>query len=292
MSTILRVLQRLFRLRPGLSAVQHDHNRPWKSLYFHHIGKTGGGSIAEMLTSTIGRRKTYPHWGVSSDLLCDNSTYSFFTGHFPFDIITLLPQPTAVITTVREPIEHVLSIYNHLRRTEGQHLLLAHRTQPLTTFDDFLDDNVLKHITTNPQTYSLGRQINKQDLIAVANRIHSVNWTETGSPDDFWCLYGEMDEDRQDMNLFETAIKRLNQPWLVACSCETINEEVSNLFDQLYLSLPKNYSKSPLTLNVAPSDSSKLTTKSLSDSQTHEITSRTSLDHSLWKHVKSLKKTS
>jgi len=286
MNKMLRFMQKFLGKRSNSIELQQHHKRPWKSLYFHHIGKTGGISFAEMLASTIGKDRTYPNWGVSSDLLRDKSQYVLFAGHFPFDVAVLLPQPVTVVTTVREPLEHILSIYNHLRRSDGKHLILAHRTKPLTTFDDFLRDPVLAHITTNPQTHSLGRQIAREEILGCARRIQAVDWLETGSRDDFWCLYGSRDEDRNDHALLEKACWRVAQPWVFAYLCEDMSADLSNIFSDLHLQPPKEFLDSPLRINAKPSDPSMLARDDLSELQVAEIFLRTQLDHKLYEYVR------
>jgi len=266
--------------------------RPWRSLYFHHIGKTGGISLGEMIEFTLGAENTFPQRGVSVELLSDISRFTFFTGHFPFNVIEFLPKPIAVVTTVREPVSHIVSIYNHLRRSEGHHLLLARRTRPLESFDDFLNDEILRQITTNPQAYSLGRQITQQQVVEFAKRIRRVDWSETGGPDDFWCLYGSLDEDRQESFLLEVARSRIGQPWLFAYLCEKINAELELMFADLHLSLPRKFLEVPLRRNVRPSDPRMLTTDLLSESQVGEILLRTELDRKLYKHVLRLRENS
>jgi hypothetical protein len=252
------------------------------SIYFHHVGKTGGTSLGTILAGAIGQDQSYPHHGISRALLEGTHRFRLFAGHYPYDVVQLLPQPLRVVTTVREPVAHVVSMFNHLRRLGLDHVALRHRTRPLESLDDFLADPVLARISTNMQTFSVGRSISAARLREAAERIDGVNWTATGTGEDFWCLYGSPEDDRHDPALLARGLERLNDDHVVAVGCEQIDAAINAVLGQLGI---VSVATASTRLNVAPRDEKTLRVERISPQQRREIENRTRLDHALHKAV-------
>jgi hypothetical protein len=256
-----------------------------RSIYYHHIGKTGGTSITGLLAAAVGPRSTFPQAGLTRHLLGRLDRYRFFSGHFPFAVVALLPRPITVITSVRDPLPHLVSTYNHLKRLAGRHIALAHRSRPLASFDDFLADPVLRRITTNPQTFSLGREIPTATLRGVAEHIVEVDWYETGTRESFWGLYGTEDDDRTGPGVLAVARKRLADPAMIACTCETIDGEIGRIMARVGLRSGAARSV-PARLNQKPDREDMLDVSDLSAAQVAAVRAQTMLDRTLYEEVR------
>ena len=271
-------------LRQAMAALLGRSWRPARSIYYHHIGKTGGTSINRMLVDAVVPQRVCPTAGLSRQLLDAPQRFELFSGHFPYAVVNLLPQPTVVITSVREPLQHAVSTYNHLKRLGGSHIVLTHRRRPLATFDDFLEDPVLRRITTNPQAFSLGREIATPRLREVAARLPASNWTETGTTDDFWALYGTEEDDRHDGGLLRVALGRLDDPLTIACTCETIDRDFNRIKAVIGLAHAGSTDR-PARLNAKPRRDDMLDVSDLSAAQAADVRSRTALDLEVYEHV-------
>lgn len=83
-------------------------------LFELHIPKTGGTSLFSVLSAAV-----YPgraHVALSEQELRERRTgYALLSGHFGWDALSLFPQRPQVLTVLRDPVEHILSLYGYWR---------------------------------------------------------------------------------------------------------------------------------------------------------------------------------
>jgi hypothetical protein len=89
-----------------------------RRLIFLHLPKTGGTSLHHQLGQAFGHQLICPERFSRLEILSDEelATYRFFSGHYHFDQIRLVPGARYVLTVLRDPIERVLSNYYFWRR--------------------------------------------------------------------------------------------------------------------------------------------------------------------------------
>ena len=256
----------------------------YKSFYFHHIGKTAGTSYGKLLRSEFIKKYIFPNYGPSISVLKSNlAKYKFFTGHFPYCFVDLLPKPCFQFTMLRNPQLVVLSSYNHLTRLSGNHISFSHRIgKPLTCFDDFLNDDVLRNNSTNPQCFSLGNPLTTPAFVTTLISIKSGDWKRPELPAARGLnllMYGDRNQDKADQKLLVNAIDRLENQFVVAGIVERNDDTKLLLKQSSGMKLESSLSHS----NVATSE--KLTLADLSTSQQDTLHSMTELDQKLYQHA-------
>lgn len=182
----------------------------WKNIYFHHIGKTAGTSYLELFREIVRKSKCSKIKGPCREVIFqDTERYAFFSGHLPLVYTSLLPSPSFQFTTLRDPIELILSTYNHLYRLSGKHVAFRYRNgAALESIDDFLNDTYFRMICTNPQVHSLGRSLSQADFLLRCARIDRTEWFDWScdfGDDLLYLLYGDTDDDRNSKELLTTA---------------------------------------------------------------------------------------
>lgn len=136
-------------------------------LFFVHIGKTGGVSFEHILKQNFPQAAICPHY-YDTDFVKqpgDPLDYRLFWGHNWYYTLAVMPAGTRPTTFIRDPVERVLSGYEHIRRhdTHDSHNALRHR---LTVPADALDDELFRARWSNAQTRVLGRDYDFADLLA------------------------------------------------------------------------------------------------------------------------------
>jgi len=252
----------------------------YSSVYFHHIGKTGGTTVDSGFRQWFGTHFSYPEKGVTFRILKYAKQYVYFSGHMPWQITKLLPQPCFVLTTVRSPVQQFLSLYKQIKRVGTSSIHLSHRTTPLQSLDDYLSDEKLYQSSLNPQTFSVGRELNWSEFVHMSEKTKYVNWkasTDKNNPN-YYFLCGTRADDRVSRTLLERAKIRLQQPNTIAIPTEAIDEEFPFCFT---LATGSRRPWIPRRLNSAPLDQEFELTRS----QIVEIESRTKLDQELYDYV-------
>ncbi len=82
-------------------------------LVFHHIPKTAGTTLHAELAQLFPQHKICPerYDNLHKMNYDELNSYDFFSGHFDFYQIGLIPGPKRVITFLREPKERIISLY-------------------------------------------------------------------------------------------------------------------------------------------------------------------------------------
>lgn len=167
-----------------------------------HIEKTGGTSLEEVLRNQFPEKEIFGTYGAkdwnaitASEQL---SGHSLFIGHSTFDVFEYLPPDTFSVTILRDPIDHCISVYNHVRfRRENDRFEEFERTG--MTFERYIcevlpnDLGLARHAQTSRLVgRKVWRQLKRsmshpQELdhsmreIAIQNlaKFHLVGFTET-----------------------------------------------------------------------------------------------------------------
>lgn len=124
-------------------------------LYFLHIPKTAGTTVAHLLESHFPQRLICPVHLVKELARLPHAQlqpYRFFWGHFGYRLTEFVPNEMIFITFLREPVEQVVSFYQFIRRNP-QHYLHARASSDWPTLDQFVHDPAAIPHIRNPQLF-------------------------------------------------------------------------------------------------------------------------------------------
>src|SRR5262245_57134001 len=87
-------------------------------LIFLHLPKTGGTSLHHHFSQAFEPHLICPERFSRLDLLPrqELSQYRYFSGHYTFAQVSLVPEARYIVTVLRDPIERVVSNYYFWRR--------------------------------------------------------------------------------------------------------------------------------------------------------------------------------
>jgi hypothetical protein len=92
-----------------------------KHVFFVHIHKTGGISVEAMIRGRDGPvSPAFVSHFISETDWATVGDYKYFFAHSPLCIREILPRPLFVFTFLRDPIDRVISHYNHFLRLKGE----------------------------------------------------------------------------------------------------------------------------------------------------------------------------
>ena len=117
-------------------------------LIFLHLPRTGGTSLHEALSPLFSPAECCPErfpnleWMPRAELL----RYRFFSGHYRFDELALIPHPRFLCTVLRDPRARILSLYRFWRRHRSEvvekHQLVGPKMARSLDLLDFLNCRV------------------------------------------------------------------------------------------------------------------------------------------------------
>lgn len=96
------------------------------TLYFVHIRKTGGTTLLTILDNNFRRNEILRlrEWAeIESKAPIDFSKYRLIRGHFGYRLCRLLPKKPVLMTMLRDPVDHVISNFNHQKREQKNELV-------------------------------------------------------------------------------------------------------------------------------------------------------------------------
>jgi hypothetical protein len=128
-----------------------------ESLYFLHIPKTGGVTLGTLLETRFRRAEVCPiHQFDNLQMFPPPvyDSYRYFWGHFGMHLPEFLRRELVTITLLRDPIEQVISFYQHVRRDPSHYLFREVNGRQLTLDDFVRDPGMIPHIW-NAQTHHL-----------------------------------------------------------------------------------------------------------------------------------------
>lgn len=125
------------------------------TLYFLHIPKTAGTTVAHLLESHFSRAQICPvHLlkELARQPREEFSHYRLFWGHFGYRLAEFVPREMIHVTFLRHPVEQVISFYQFIRRNP-QHYLHHKVNRECPSVDHFVrDPSIVPHIR-NPQAF-------------------------------------------------------------------------------------------------------------------------------------------
>lgn len=92
--------------------------REGEQMCFIHIPKTAGTTMSAILESRFDHAKICPtpYWrNLRVMRKKEMKAYQLFRGHFPYDVVDLVPGKPVCITMLRDPIERVISAYEFMK---------------------------------------------------------------------------------------------------------------------------------------------------------------------------------
>jgi hypothetical protein len=152
-------------------------------LYFLHIPKTGGTSVAHFFKSLFPHHEICPAWlwdhldGWPMERL---QNYRLFVGHFGDALENYLGVKMRTVTVLREPVERSISQYAHVRRDE---LHPYHKLAEQLSLREFCVHPETRHMIENYQAKYLASRI--PDVIRTANRTQAARVRDFGITDAF-----------------------------------------------------------------------------------------------------------
>lgn len=123
-----------------------------RALYFLHIPKTGGTTATRAIDAAIDPSPVFPG-GLLPDILeVDDEAlrrFTFVRGHFGLLPVDRLGWETYItFTLLRDPVQHALSLYSHIREHDGHYLHgLSHELDR----PSFLRHPLWRRLATNMQ---------------------------------------------------------------------------------------------------------------------------------------------
>lgn len=93
-----------------------------RTLFFLHLPKTGGTTLHHHFAEAFAPEEICPErfsnlHGIPAATL---ATYRYFSGHFNYEQLRLVPGPCYVVTVLRDPAERILSTYYFWKRHRAE----------------------------------------------------------------------------------------------------------------------------------------------------------------------------
>jgi hypothetical protein len=139
-----------------------------RRLVFLHLPKTGGTTLHHHFAEHFAPEEICPERFSSLDRFTTEelSRWRYFSGHYNFDQLRLIPGPLFVVTVLRDPVERLLSNYYFWKRHRPAVIAAKKLDGPATaregTLLDFLrsKNHAALDATDNTMTRYLAGQIN------------------------------------------------------------------------------------------------------------------------------------
>jgi hypothetical protein len=190
-------------------------------VFFSHIPKTGGVSIRSAIAGQVPAELMNPAHVASFIQDTDwpkIQQYRFSFAHVPLYLKAILPSPLFTFTFLRDPIDRVISSYNHMLRHEGEEhrLILENKLDIL----DCLDHPYLRNPLINMMTRYLGCSIDLRKAEGNVEHMLAAHACAIGEPPDEFT--------------FQRAVKRLKEIDFVGLT-ETLDDDLPRLMTILGL---------------------------------------------------------
>jgi hypothetical protein len=124
---------------------------PDLALYFQHVPKTAGTSVATLLAAAFARDEICPvtHWDTLAQLPEEDvARYRLFIGHYASYLPRYLRKPLNTFTVLRDPVERTISHYAYIVASEDH---AFHAVSKGMTLLDFVLHPVTRHNVCNYQ---------------------------------------------------------------------------------------------------------------------------------------------
>lgn len=190
-----------------------------RPLYFLHIPKTAGTAFTEYLDAGFSRNQILPHrtWNQvfqsMPDVAVERSPAllagaSLVRGHFGASALRELPSRSSIVTVLREPVDRVVSQYNHMRRDP-----LSNNWAPptfvgeLPPIEDVAGWTRGRAFFSDVQTRYLAHELDVRELWLRTPSARRDSWFYDSSPD-FVCADRSAAADRR---LIHAALQRIRR---------------------------------------------------------------------------------
>ena len=215
------------------------------SLYFLHIPKTAGTSTVGLLQRFYQPDQWLPAYPIPELLATSLQTinsYKYFRGHFGLGLFSLLDQPPACITMLRDPFEQLVSLIQYSRRNLKEwdipHLPPDYaRIFSVLSGSDYLEQAVLDPVASplfiNLQARYLGCEIDLRSYL--------------GNPSPFLSVE-TLTRQETDLNAIVKKAKQRLDSMAVVGIVERFDDSCSLICDFLGIQHQESYPK----LNLAP----------------------------------------
>lgn len=89
-----------------------------RKLVFLHLPKTGGTTLHHHFSAAFSEEETCPERFSNLQLIPPETLarYRYFSGHFNYEQVRMIPGPAYVVTVLRDPFERILSTYYFWKR--------------------------------------------------------------------------------------------------------------------------------------------------------------------------------
>lgn len=236
-------------------------------IYFLHIPKTAGSSVAEIIRCAYPQEQAMPAFQ-NQELLKlkpeDINKYKCYTGHFGTGLLSLLDNDISCVTMLRDPFERAVSLIKFSSRvvspsdipdlsSEVQKILIAKGIVSQLNLPNF--NNEMKQIVVkgdlheivnhpylskmieNTQTLYLGHDINLNNSLHHPNPVLDWSHQTAVSVEYFYMLQllNGLDTDK----IINNAKKRLDEMAVVGI-VEHFNDSIRLICDHLGIKQPKN----------------------------------------------------
>lgn len=135
-------------------------------MFFIHIGKTAGVSFEHILKQNYPAASICPHYYNREYLAAPGKSidYKLFWGHSWYFTLAIMPEGTHPTTFIRDPVQRVLSGFEHIMRDQN-HGANPALTERLTRPRDIPDEPTFRRRWSNAQTRILGHDCDFSELL-------------------------------------------------------------------------------------------------------------------------------
>jgi len=180
-------------------------NQP--SLYFVHIAKTAGTSFKLILhhyfpEHLIAKNVTEADF-IKNRSIANEGNYLLYYGHCNHDFHKLLPGTNKIITFLRDPVQRVISNFEHIQRTPT-HFLYDELMKHGNDIQAFVNEPVFQNTSANHQTRKLG--------VSLDNKLEEIiNAPELSDEEKCRAWWAHFDDSELTDDELNRAQKRLQQ---------------------------------------------------------------------------------
>ncbi|HEY9872613.1 MAG TPA: hypothetical protein V6D12_04225 [Candidatus Obscuribacterales bacterium] len=216
-------------------------------IYFFHIPKTAGSSLAAIIRSAYPPEACLPVYEIPDILTLNRqqiNQYRCFTGHFGTGLFSLLDRDVACITMLRDPFEHIVSNFYFWKRMLAQYQgELPSRWNEVNV--DIIRYGELRDSINNPV---IGKWLANYQILYLSTDIDLIPFLR--QPSSFLWVESFYLQELTDIDMTEraTKAKKRIEEMVVVGVVEQFSESVSLVCDLIGIDSPPIIPKD----NIAP----------------------------------------
>jgi hypothetical protein len=247
-------------------------------LFFLHIPKTAGTTLTHFLDQHFAHDEIFPpqiYSQLSTVAPESIGKYRLYRGHFNYDFIQLHVKQAQIITVLREPIDHIISIYESMRRDPRD---LDEEQRTVTrSLAELLNTPALQGFYYNTQTYFLGGELSWGQLRTWER--HYVKMDER------WQAHFQKLNLPERNRLSETEVLERAKSRLETLACFGTTERFGDFLHLLAYTFGWQPMENAVKQNAAPS---RISYEQLDSATRDRIDEVTALDRELYQFASSL----